>query len=555
MQDPEGQPTRRLHGQGEPLLAPDASAAIEAFDAIGTLDAPAALAAINALIDERGFSPAAEAFAANNDFAAPTFGRLFPGLPPFQPPSELLIELGAAMADPDTRVNIPQLPEPTADDSTIPSGFTYFSQFVDHDITLDPTIGFPPSVDPDNLISGRTPTLDLDSVYGLGPEENPQFYDPDFPASEARFKQGTTTPVPDVTPGSPLLPSFPNDLPRIGGQSADRRQAVIPDLRNDENLVIAQLSLAFMKFHNKLMDEQPECAEGETLFETVRRLVRWHYQWIVLNDFLPRVVDPAVLADVCGNGRRFYTFEEDPGTPFMPVEFSVAAYRMGHSMVRNSYSFNRIFTLQLPGGPVTRGVATLDQLFLFTGARGLGGLVDTLPSNWIIDWRRFFQLGGPPVFPIPARKIDSRLAFSLRNVPDVSPQEPVSLASRNLLRGRLIGLPTGQCVTTAMKEMPLTPAQIAGGPEGDIVVAHGFDLQTPLWFYLLREAIVQGQGNRLGAIGSRIVAEVFVGILQGDPRSFLVMQPDWTPTVPAATPGTFTMADLLRYVNDINPLG
>jgi hypothetical protein len=537
---------RRLHGQADRLLTPD-------------LD----FAAIDALIDDGGATRQAVAFAFTNDFLGPNrFGRMFPHAARFRPPAELLIELGAALQEADTEDPL----EDPAGDSVIPAGFTYLGQFVDHDITFDPTIGFAPTQDPEGLLTSRTPFLDLDSLYGQGPETNPELYDPAFPPSEARFRVGMTTSVPDPPPDSPTasrIPALPNDLPRKGGGS---KEAVIPDARNDENLIIAQLTVALLKLHNKLIESPPPLLEGESPFDAVRRLVRWHYQWIVLNDYLPRVLDPAVLADVLANGRRFYDFDQAPfnGMPFMPVEFSVAAYRMGHSMIRNSYNFNRVFS----NDKCALRPGTLFRMFAFTGPGGLGAPqggtdVPTLPSNWIIDWRRFFEVDDPSLLNY-ARKFDSKLAFALRRVLDVGPQEPVSLASRNLLRGRIVGLPTGQEVADIIEAKVLTPDEILVAdpgpparrfPEADIVEAHEFHTRTPLWFYILKEAEVQAQGQHLGEVGSRIIAEVFVGLLQGGPNSFLSAQPYWTPTLPAANPGTFTMADLLRFVGDINPIG
>ncbi len=477
-----------------------------------------------------------------NDFLGPKrFGRMFPHAARFRPPAEILIELGAALAEPDTA-------DPKTDpgrDSKIPAGFTYLGQFVDHDITFDPTIGFPPVEDPEGLESRRTPRLDLDSVYGLGPEANPELYvDPADPAS-ARFRIELTVRSPEDPDSDRELP---NDLPRKEDGS---KEAIIGDPRNDENLVVAQLHLQFLKLHNKLIEMAPAGWDGETPFETARRLVRWHYQWIVLHDFLPRVIDPDVLATVLRDGRRFYNFEQPPfnGVPFMPVEFSVAAYRLGHSMVRNSYNFNRRFSTD-PGAFDT---GTLNLLFLFTGSGGFAG-DDRLPSRWIIDWRRFFKVSDRALLN-PARKLDSKLAFALRRVFDVGPQEPVSLASRNLLRSRLVGLPTGQDVAEAIGAQPLKPEDFASADEADVVQAHEFDKRTPLWFYILKEAEVRADGQRLGEVGSRILAEVFVGMLQGDRNSFLAAQPEWTPTLPAEKPGTFTMVDLLRFVGDINPIG
>ena len=146
---------------------------------------------------------------------------------------------------------------------------------------------------------------------------------------------------------------------------------MIGDPRNDENLIVAQTHLAFLKFHNRVMDTLPQGAgnsgDEDRPFGRARRTVRWHYQWLVLNDFLPRVLDRAVLNDIRNNGRRFYDFDAAPfgGRPFMPLEFSVAAYRLGHSMVRETYDYNRTFNGL---GPPALSDATLGLLFAFTGS-------------------------------------------------------------------------------------------------------------------------------------------------------------------------------------------
>jgi hypothetical protein len=490
------------------------------------------------------------------------FGRMFRGLGRFRPPDQALIELGQAMT-----ADVPE--DPAQNNSDIPAGFTYLGQFIDHDITRDETEGFPRINDPDLIEQGRRVTLDLDSLYGQGPKRQPGLYNPNFSPRRARFRFGTTTPVVTGNPSFDVPFPLPNDLPR---RSDERRTPVVGDDRNDENTIVAQTHVAFLKFHNKVIasvqaDDDDDDDGSATFtqadedrrsvpFNRAKRLVRWHYQWLVLNDFLTQIVDPSILADVRTNGRRFYKFDGAPfeGEPFMPLEFSGAAYRFGHSMIRDEYNFNRVFAnpQQVPGASFS---ASLDLLFTFTGKGGLGGNA-TLPSNWVIDWRRFFPVDDPALLNF-TRKIDPTIAEGLLRL-IVDPGEPSVLAVRNLIRGSRLGLPTGQAVAEAMEVTPLTPAQVA--PQGNQVVTpvlrrHGFDEETPLWYYILREARLQGGGNRLGEVGSRIVAEVFFGLLEGDPNSFLSKRPDWTPTLPSAVPNDFTMVDLLRFVDEINPIG
>ncbi len=520
------------------------------------------LSAFDALVASGGDDPEAARLVGRNNFLGPNrFGKMFPDLEPFRPSDEALDELGRAM-----RELSPQ--DPALNNSDIPAGVTYLGQFIDHDITRDPTEGFPPIDDPDEIRQARTPTLDLDSLYGLGPRRQRELYEDRLRPGRARFKIGRTSSV--ATSGGTGVPEIPglmpNDLPRRPDKSA-----IIGDDRNDENTIVAQTHLAFLKFHNRVMDRSPRDGDdrdesarfnqaeedhGRTSFHKARRLVRWHYQWLVLHDFLPKLVDPDVLDDVRTNGRRFYRFEEEPfdGRPFMPLEFSVAAYRLGHSMVREIYDFNRVFNT---GGPPALTPATFRLLFAFTGG---GGFLPpnthvALPSNWIIDWRRFFDVGRPDLLNF-TRKIDTKIAPQLQSLPPaVAAAPPVSLPVRNLLRASRVGLPTAQDVAEAMEVQPLSPDEIAGGDDGPKLREHGFHERTPLWYYILKEAERQGGGNQLGEIGSRIVSEVFVGLLEGDENSFLSKKPDWRPTLPAATKGTFGMADLLRLVGELNPIG
>jgi hypothetical protein len=470
------------------------------------------------------------------------FGRMFPRLPPLKVSDAKLKALAGAMLDAD--------PTSTAQDNpTLPAGFTYLGQFVDHDITLDLTSLSDKEKDPFGIENFRTPSLDLDAVYGLGPDGSPHLY--------ARNPDNTSEHGPKLLIGKNInvdfggvTGSFRNDLPR-----SPEGFALIGDHRNDENLLVAQTHLAFLKFHNKVCDllAGSPTPPADT-FAEARRTVTWHYQWLVLHDFVERLTEPGIVAKILHDGRKFYRFKK---TPYMPVEFSAAAYRFGHSMVRQTYSHNRIFQN-----------AGFNLIFGFSGLSGqiVGDLapnpptgplpVPVLPSNWIIDWRRFYDLGTPedtPKFALNhARKIDPFLVAELHTLPGGGG----NLAFRNMKRGVNLGLPSGQDVATAMKiKNPLTSAEIASGPDGQVAKQQRLDKATPLWYYILKEAQVRHNGERLGPVGSTIISEVFVGLVHGDETSFLWQAKNWKPTLPAAEPGTFRMTDLLRLVDDINPLG
>ncbi len=464
------------------------------------------------------------------------FTRLFDPqeVPGFRPNPDALVELGLVM---DDTVN-------HKDHPSIPAGYTYFGQFLDHDITFDNTSDLDKDqVSLEQITLGRSPSLDLDSVYGLGPGLEPK---PLFEPDGIYLRIGSTTKSNDQT-SAPEGLAMPNDLPR----EADRK-AIIGDPRNDENLTVAQTHLAFLKFHNVIAKQLADAGTpADQLFEAVRETVVHHYQWIVLHDFLPRIIEPFALQRCLLEGNKLFT--PTPGQPLaMPVEFAVAAYRFGHSMIRNQYRWNR----NVP-------MASLGALFSFTGG-GTMGESPTLPTSWCIDWRHFYDfesvpdIGDRPIMN-KSRSIDTAMAMELKALPEFGEEAGVkaALAVRNLLRSRLINLPTGQDVAKALDVPVMSAEQVTNGSHHHILRRHGFDSQTPLWYYILKEAEIFHNGERLGPVGSILLAETFTGLIRGSRHSILNGDHAeyWRPTLPSMRPGHFTMADLLLLVNELNPLG
>ncbi|MGE2729801.1 peptidoglycan-binding protein [Mycolicibacterium vaccae] len=439
-------------------------------------------------------------------------------------------------------------------DSEVPAGYTYLGQFVDHDLTKDKTVAvLGDKLTVDQLIQGRSPALDLDSLYGLGPAEEPQFY-----RDGVHLKTGRTAAV-----GS--LPSFDgHDLPR----DPQQRLALIPDERNDENLAVAQTHLAFIRFHNRVVDTMPP-GPPAAVFGAAREQVVKHYQWMLRTDYLPRIVDPGIVADVFANGRTLFEPAPPPGdAPTMPLEFSVAAFRLGHSMVRDSYNWNREFD---------NGGGTLGLLFGFSATSGfLNG--SPLPSNWIADFRRLYDFGeaGRTDLVVPpqkfnfARRIDTRLTDPLAALPAGSFGDPnasvpplhANLAVRNLVRANMVELASGQEMVELAGVDTLDKDQIvkgAGGVDFSNLPAPVLDeltVRTPLWTYILREAEING--GVLTGVGGRIVAEVFHRAMEGSTHS-IVRDPAWRPHL-GPDPFTFRMVDLLLFAYEgqaagLNPLG
>ena len=227
------------------------------------------------------------------------------------------------------------VPEPADENPTIPAGYTYFGQFIDHDLTFDPNSSLQKQNDPNATVDFRTPRLDLNSLYGRGPDDQPYLYkNAEEDGGGNRFLLGRAI-------NSPLKERF-GELPRnVEGRS------LTGDPRNDENRIVSQLQALFLNFHNKVVDSLQKIhpsMSNHDLFAHTQRIVRWHYQYLVLNDYLPRVVGQATWQSVFqGHGehhpeQRLRIYRPKHGKAYMPVEFSVAAFQFGHSMVRPSYA-------------------------------------------------------------------------------------------------------------------------------------------------------------------------------------------------------------------------
>jgi hypothetical protein len=524
---------------------------------------------------------------------------------------EALDKLGAAMVDTESSGNQEPKPDQT---STIPTIYTYWAQFIDHELTARTdrdnavsTIDVPAAkltpVARDKvereLLNRRTPALELDCVYGdglpgmhgiksrLSKSRNFELARQLRDGAKLRIGKNTVT---TISPNGPVAGAVPpplddlhRDLPRIGelldlgvvkdsdftaslrAQPFFRKRAFIADPRNDENLIVAQFHVALLRFHNAVVDQlrfkEPRLdpPHHNDLFEDAQRIVRWTFQWLVVNDFMAQVLKPETVEAVIKSGAKaYFRSAGDSKEPYMPLEFSVACYRFGHSMIREFYDYNRNFgRATKPDGTedetVTQGFiaphGTLNQMFQFTGKHkdpfiaeldgGLKNHAQTLPHNWIIEWDRFD--GTDPLTLRTTRKIDTHLEFPLGALLNESPGTAnvlQILAKRNLRRGFHLSLPTGQALATALDIAPLSDAELESGNSPAVNDAlKNLKGHTPLWFYTLKESELKEGGNRLGALGSRIVAETLIGVLLADPESYLVKQPTWNPGKPIVGAG------------------
>jgi hypothetical protein len=392
-------------------------------------------------------------------------------------------------------------------------------------MTFDPTSSLERQSDPEQVANFRTPSLALDNVYGAGPGSSPHLYDLNGGKGGKFLLEETGT------PGK-------SDLPRNS-----QKVALIGDPRDDENMIISQLQVAFLRFHNAAVDyvkTKIKLTDSGEIFAEAQRIVRWHYQWMVVHEFLRRTCGDAVVDDILQKGRKFYKWNNEP---FIPVEFSVSAYRFGHSQVRPSYRAN--FTGD--GGQPFFAMIFKPTPSNPTDPDDLSG--GCRAPRRFVDWPTFFDFKDGNVKP--NKKIDTTLSTALFHLPGsvvANPDaktNPASLAQRNLLRHLTFSLPSGQRVAQAMQMAVLSPGDLAD------LKPYGLEERTPLWFYVLREAQLTQNGERLGPVGARIVGEVFIGLLQGDRASYLTQDPEWRPflpTVDASKKGIdFAMVDLLRY--------
>lgn len=481
------------------------------------------------------------------------FGRLFRSLPPASFSQEALAALGAAMTSPPEDAPTPETQPDSEENTGISAGYTYLGQFIDHDLTFDPASSLMKQNDPDALTDFRTPRFDLDNLYGRGPDDQPYLYEAD----------GLHMQLGRQLTGNPGDPNA-RDLPRHTSLGGGAARALIGDPRNDENVIVAQLQATMLRFHNRMADENPGAS-----FEEVQRIVRWHYQYVVLHDFLPTIVGDDMVFEILPHLRSGRSILSDPpqlrfykwrNSPFIPVEFSVAAYRFGHSMVRPIYRLNTTLGKDPPppDDPANGRVPIFDPQGDKASLTGF----QEFPSIWAIDWSLFFKMtDAPPALGVHrlqrAYKIDTSLVNPLGSLPASIAVNPSSLPQRNLLRGLRLGLPSGQDVARAMGIEPLSDDKLMVGKatSDDPPVAKSivdlpqfgaeFAGRAPLWYYVLAEAQQQFKTNdtpiRLGTVGGRIVAETIIGLLLGDSHSFLAQDPVWTPVK-----RDFRMADLIQ---------
>lgn len=421
------------------------------------------------------------------------YSRIFP---PTQPPldPQLMGELGRRMQRNQGTFTAAHTV------TMLPAGYTYFGQFIDHDITRDDTFledaGKAPPEQTPNLTG---PWLDLNQLYGEGPEsgKSRKLYDDDG----ASFRLGGRGPAGEEF-----------DVPL----DWETNEPLLADDRDNENVIIRQVHAIFLKLHNAAVQE---LGAGPALerFKAAQQRVRWQYQWLIRHDYLREICNPEAYKAVINKGDLTIDWDKKFS---IPIEFSQAAFRFGHSMVREEYRLNA-------NPPVS-----LSQLFKETQK------ARNLPAELAIDWARFIDTD---TLSETAMAIDTTLVPSLFCLPvkhfhhfisDVPADQPPELPVRTLVRGAATGLPTGEEVSCAFGRTQLRESESFTTTVNPWILLDEVGLRgrTPLWYHILLEAEQQQDGRRLGYVGSRIVAEVMEASLRADPDSYLNnTSDDWTP--------------------------
>ena len=378
----------------------------------------------------------------------------------------------------------------------IPAGYTFFGQFVAHDLSfnLDKFI-IDKNINSNNY---RTPHFDLDNLYG--PKDNKYLY------SNNKF-----------------IINKKHDLNRNKDGIA-----IIPDSRNDENYVVAQLHLLFQLFHNKLVNKYKK-ENVENVFEYVKKEVTFYYQWIIVNDFLPKLIDNSILDSIFKYGTKF--FDSKKSNNCIPIEFSVAAFRYGHFTVRDEYLISNDYKMNQ------------NDIHKFTKG--------CLP-NLIIDWNNFFHVTDTTV-PQPSKSIDTNISKNLQNMVHINtpkdfPYNKNNLLLRNLLRSQQQCIASGQDIAKLMGLNPipielLRKYDINKGLEDNNLIDN-----TPLLLYILMESKIYKNGEQLTGVGGILVAEVILSFLFNDPNSYFNSSEKWFPCLPSKEEGQFLFGDLIRYI-------
>lgn len=470
------------------------------------------------------------------------YGRMF-NLRPFDMETSELVKIGVS----DYMDDIDRFFDPIPMNirgAAAPAGYTYLGQLVAHDLSMDVTSVLGNTQDPNTVPNFVTPFLDLDTIYGVN---------------------GATAPM-----DGPFFRLEGRDFSRQGNG-----QPQVADGRNDNHRILSQLTVAFMKLHNKFAQIQlDEHGDDGRAFDAAKRETIQTYQSVVLTDMLPKYIDNGVY-DIALNSRNHVLYTGDiKNRAAIPAEFAACAFRVAHSRSRATYRVNGRLS-----GTFGRPVAALFSVEGFRQIELIGG--SPLPSDMEVQWSRFFFDFPIPGFTNSARINDMRYAAPLLHAPfgkaaiqcnendakctgecgehrcvivdgeTIEGRATLSLALIDLTRGQTMGMPGGIALARHVRESTGTPLQVLSV---DQMKSDGFGLpenynrdDVPLLLYLAHESVIEHQGTVLGFLGSLIVGETIIGLVDRD-HDGILHEGNWHFHSRITNSHEVSMRDVLNYI-------
>ncbi len=445
-----------------------------------------------------------------------------------QPDEETLKALAEAMLDDS---------DPA---SELPAAYTYFGQFLAHDLThmKKQENGNNETV----WVNASNHALTFESLFGTlhaGGQSSAEWI------NEAGACLGQNQNIP-----TQIEPTF--DLPR----DIHNGQPRCVDPRADSNLALAQMHVLLVRFHQKLA-KISEATEQDAKLETKR-----HIQAVVLTDYLPRLIPSDIYNSVLKEGRRVVA-PDDAAEFLVPLEFAAAVFRFGHSMVRKVYS---PWGLSWPiGAPdqYPEESASLGTLLHYTSNGEI--TKNHLEYYWGQFWRHWvdMKLVGKENSNVFAAPISTRINSDLGKIPKANfphiktDGETFNLPLQTLLRGSKFSLPSGQEVAEFLGEKQTldVKAFLDKDPRfAEVASSSILHEHTPLWFYTLAEAEGSPEG-KLGSVAARVVMETFHAALDADHEGILRFMDnnanlDFKIRIPtqSETNSHITLTDIVKFV-------